>query len=98
MEDRASGRMHMIPAVVAALGRTAGNAMVLGYALTVLALNPIWVEVIAKPLKAGSIVWELLLEVFQSEREHFGLAVVVAHGVTYLQVKPYTQSLHTVKG
>jgi hypothetical protein len=62
--------------------------MVLGHRFVLLAIDAVWVEVIAEPFKAGSVIRKLLLVVFQGERLHVGLAVVVGHGLTYFQVKP----------
>jgi hypothetical protein len=78
----------MVAAMIARIRRSAHNAMVLGNRFALLAIDAIRVEVIAKPLKAGSVIRKLLLEVFEGERLHVRLAVVVGHGLTYFQVKP----------
>ena len=64
MEDRPSRGMNMVSAMVAAIRRTANDAMMLGHALTLLAMDAIGVEVITQPLKAGRVIWELFHEVF----------------------------------
>ena len=79
VEDRASGRVNVMAAMVARVGRTAHNAMVLGYGFALLAIDAIRVEAIAKPFKASCVIRELALEVFQRVRQHFRLAVVVRH-------------------
>jgi hypothetical protein len=72
--------------------------MVLGCGFTLRAIDAFWVEAIAKPFKAGRIIWELFLEVFQRVRQHVRLAVVVCHVGTYCQVKTYQMAVPTVKG
>lgn len=98
VEDRASGGVNVVAATVARVGRATRNAMMFSHRFALLAIDAIWVEAIAKPFKAGRIIWELLLEVFQCVRKHFRLAVVVGHLVTYCQVKSYQMVIPTVKG
>jgi hypothetical protein len=98
VEDRASGRVDVMTAMIARVRRSAHNAVVLGHSFTLLAINAIRVEAIAKPFKAGRVIRELALEVFQSVWQHFRLAVVMGHLVTYCQVKPYQMAIPTVKG
>ena|ERR1039458_1449337 len=89
VKDRASGRMNVMATMVAGVRWTAHNAMMLGHGFTLLAIDALWVEAIAKPLKAARVIWELFLEIFQGIREHVRFAVVVGHLVTYCQVKSY---------
>jgi hypothetical protein len=98
VEDCASGRVNVMAAMIARVGRSAHNAMVLGHRLALLAINTIWVEAIPKPFKAGRVIRELLLEVFQGVWQHLRLAVVVGHDLTYFQVKSYLNCIPTVKG
>jgi hypothetical protein len=98
VEDRASGRVNVVAAMIARVRRTAHDAMVLGHGFALLAIDAFWVEAIAKPFKAGRVIRVLALEVFQRVRQHFRLAVVVCHLVTYSQVKSYQMCIPTVKG
>ena len=98
MEDRASGRVNVMAAMIARVRRAAHNAMVLGDRFALLAIDAIRVEAIAEPLKAGRVIRELFLEVFQRVRQHVRLAVVVCHWFTYCQVKSYQMAVPTVKG
>jgi hypothetical protein len=98
VEDRASSRVNVMAAMIARVGRSAHDAMMLGQRFALLTIDAFRVQAIAKPFKAGSVIRELLLEVFQCVREHFRLAVVMGHWVTYCQVKPYQTALPTVKG
>src|SRR5208282_2029659 len=98
MEDRASGRVNVMAAMIARVRRSAHNAMMLGHGLALLAIDAIRVEAIAKPFKAGCVIRVLALEVFQRIRLHVRLAVVVRHLVTYYQVKSYQTCIPTVKG
>ena len=98
VEDRASGRVNVMTAAVARVRRATRNAVVLCGRFARLAIDAVWVEVIAKPFKAGCVIRELALEVFQCVRQHVRLAVVVGHLVTYSQVKSYQMFVPTVKG
>ena len=64
VKDRASGRMDMVSAMVAAVGRAAHNAVVLRNALAVLAKDAFGIEMILEPFEAGGVIGELLLEGF----------------------------------
>jgi hypothetical protein len=87
VEDRVSGWVDVMAAMIARVRRTAYNAVMLSDRVARLAKDAVWVQIILEPLKAGRIVWELLLKVFQREREHFRFAIVVGHDLTYFQVK-----------
>src|ERR1035441_4454922 len=87
VEDRASGRVNVMPAMVARVGRATLDAVMLCKRVARFAEDAVRVEVIAKPIKASRIVRELLLEVFQRVRQHVRFAVVVGHDLTYFQVK-----------
>jgi hypothetical protein len=65
----------MVAALVARVGRTAYDAMMLGCGFTLLAINSVWIKIVAEPFKAGRIIRELCLEVFQSERLHGRFAI-----------------------
>jgi len=98
VEDRASGRVNVMAATVARVGRATRNAMMLGGRFALGAIDAFRVQAIAKPFEAGRIIWELSLEVFQRVRQHVRLAVVMGHLVTYCQVKSYQMAVPTVKG
>jgi hypothetical protein len=98
VEDRASGWVNVMAATVARVRRTAHDAMMLSHRFALFAVDAFRIQTIAKPFKAGCIVWELALEVFQRVRQHFRLAVVVGHLFTYSQVKSYQMAIPTVKG
>jgi hypothetical protein len=66
-------------AMIARVGRTALNTVMLCDSFARLAIDAIRVQIIAKPFKAGRVIWVLFLEVFQREGEHLRLAVVVGH-------------------
>jgi hypothetical protein len=90
--------MDVMTAMVARVRRSANNTMVLGDGLALLAIDTFRIEAIAKPFKAGLVIRELLLEVFQGVRQHLWFAVVVGHLITYSQVKSYQMAVPTVKG
>ena len=98
VKDRARSRVNVVAAMIARVGRTALDAVMFGDRFACLAIDTFRVEAIAKPLKAGGIVRELFLKVFQRVGQHVRLAVVVRHLVTYSQVKYYQMSVPTVKG
>src|SRR5208282_5614234 len=79
MEDRVCGRMNVMAAMIARIGWTADNAVMLCNRVARLTKDAVWVQVVAEPFKAGRIVWELFLEVFQRVRQHVRFAVVVGH-------------------
>jgi len=79
VEDSSSSRVNVMAAMVARVRRSAHDTMVLGQGFALRAIDALRVEAIAKPLKAGRIIWELLLEVFQCVRQHVRLAVIVGH-------------------
>jgi len=98
VEDRSRGRVNVMAATVARVRRATHDAMMLSGRFALFAIDALRVEAIAKPLKAGRVIWELLLEVFQCVRQHVRLAVVMGHLVTYCQVKSYQMTVPTVKG
>jgi len=98
VEDRSGSRVNVMAATVARVGRATSNAMVLGGRFALDAIDTFRVQAIAKPFKAGRIIWELFLEVFQGVRQHVRLAVIVGHLFTYSQVKSYQMAVPTVKG
>jgi hypothetical protein len=75
VKDRVSGRMNVIPAVLAAIGRAAHHAIMLCDLLTVLTKDAIWIQTVLEPFEARGIVGELFLKGFQRESLHFGFAV-----------------------
>ena len=77
-----------MPAMVARVGRAALDAVMLGHRFAGLAIDAVRVQVGAQPIKADRIVRELFVKFLQRVRQHFRFAVVVAHGLTYSQVKP----------
>lgn len=81
VKDRVRSRVNVMAAMIAGIRRAAHDAMVLGHGLALLTIDAIRVKAIAKPFKAGCIIRELALEVFQCVRQHFRFAVVVAHGI-----------------
>jgi hypothetical protein len=97
VEDRASGRVNVMAAMIARVRRTAHNAMVLGQRFALSAIDAFRIQAITKPIKAGRVIRELFLEVSQCVRQHVRLAVVVCHLVTYCQVKSYQMCVPTVK-
>ena len=52
MEDRSSGRVNMMAAMIARVRGAALHAVMLCDRFTRIAINAIWIEIIAKPLKA----------------------------------------------
>jgi hypothetical protein len=64
MEDRASGRMHMVAAMLTAIGRATRYAVVLCDLLAVLAVNAIGIEIVLEPFEAGCVIGKLRLEGF----------------------------------
>ena len=98
VEDRVSGRVHVMAAMIARIRRTAHNAVMLCNRIARFAKDAVWVQVVLEPFEAGRVIWELLLEVFHRERQHFRFAIIVGHLITYSQVKSYQMALPTVKG
>lgn len=87
VEDRVSGRVNVMAAMIARVGRAAPNAVMLRDRVARFAKDAIRVQVVLEPFKAGRVIWKLLLEVFQREWQHVRLAIVVGHNLTYSQVK-----------
>jgi hypothetical protein len=87
VKDCVGSRVNVMAAVVARIRRATDNAVMLRDRVARFAKDALWVQVIFQPFKAGRIVWELFLEVLYREWEHFRLAVVVGHDLTYFQVK-----------
>ena len=54
MEDRASGRMNVMAAMIARIRRAAHNAMMLGHRLALLAVDAFWIQAIAKPSRQAA--------------------------------------------
>ena len=79
VKDRVGGRVNVMAAMIARIGWTADNAVMLCNRVARLTKDAVWVQVVAEPFKAGRIVWELFLEVFQRVRQHVRFAVVVGH-------------------
>src|SRR5207245_2108796 len=77
VEDRASGWVNVMAAMIAGVRRAAHYAMVLGHRFALDAVDAVRVEGIAKPLKAYGIGRELFVEVFLGVAEHLRVA---AHG------------------
>jgi len=93
LKDSAGGRVNVMAAAVARLRRATHHAVMFAYSFASLAVDSIRVEVIAKPLKAGRIIRELLLEVLESVGFHRWFAV---HG--YLPTLKVAKCVPTVKG
>jgi hypothetical protein len=89
VEDRVSGRVNVMAAMIARVRGARLHAMMLCDRIALIAKDAVWIQAILEPFEAGRIIWELLLEVFQGVRQHVGLAVVVRHLITYSQVKSY---------
>jgi hypothetical protein len=98
VEDSASSRVNMMAALVARVRRATLHAMMLGGRFALLAVDSLWVKVLAQPLKAGHIIGEHFLEVLECKRLHLWFAIVMGHLITYSQVKSYQIPLPTVKG
>ena len=64
VKDRVSGRMHMIAAMLTAVRRAAGHAVMLCDLLAFLAKDAVRIETVLEPFEAGGIVGELCLEGF----------------------------------
>src|SRR5208337_210210 len=64
VEDRVSGRMNMIAAMLAAVRRATGNAVVLRDLLAVLAKYAVRIETVLEPFETGRVIGELCLEGF----------------------------------
>lgn len=64
VENRPSGRMNVIAAMIAAVRWTAHNAVMLRDALAILAKYAIGIKAILEPFQTGRIVGELCLERF----------------------------------
>jgi hypothetical protein len=79
VEDRVGGRVNVMAAMVARIGRTALNAVMLRDRAARLTEDAVWVQIALEPFQTGRIVWELLLEVFQRVRQHFRFPIVVSH-------------------
>jgi hypothetical protein len=80
VEDCVSGWVNVMAAMIARVRRATFDAMVLCDRLASIAKDAVWVQAVLEPFQTGSIIRELLLEVFQCVREHVRLAVVVSHG------------------
>ena len=96
VKDRIGGRVNVVAAMIARIGRARLHAMMLGNRFARLAVNAFRVKAVLEPFQTGGVVRELLLEVFQSVRQHVRLAVVVSHS-DYLQPR-LSEGVPTVKG
>lgn len=67
MKDRASGRRNLMPAKVAAVNLFRSDAVELGFTTTARANHHIGVPFIPNKAKAGIIIWEHLLKIFEGE-------------------------------
>jgi hypothetical protein len=56
--------MHMVAAMIAAVRRTALNAVMFGHRLAVLAVNAIGIQMVLEPFETGRIIGKLRLEGF----------------------------------
>jgi|SRR5579863_8545189 len=96
MEDCASGRVNVVPALIAGVRRTTGYPMMFGDAPADLAFNAIWVQVLPQPLQASGIVGKLGLEIANGVANCFRLNVIpellVCHDLMV------SEQLPTVKG
>src|SRR5579872_803987 len=75
VEDRSSGRVNVMAAMIARIRGAARYAMVLRDILAELAVDAIRVQVATKPFQTGRIVWKHLLKVFECEAAHLRLFV-----------------------
>lgn len=98
VKDRVGSRVNVMAAMIARVRRSAHNTMVLGHRFARFAIDTVWVEAITKPFKAGRVIRELALEIFQRVREHFRFAVVMGHDVYLLSGKTVAEIVPTVKG
>ena len=64
MEDRASGRMHMIPAVLAAVGGPTSDPIMLRDLAAVFTKDAIGIEAVLEPFETGRIIGKLCLKGF----------------------------------
>ncbi len=85
MEDRASGRMNVVTAIIARVGRATRHSVMFGHAVALLAKDAIWIEVTLEPLQTGCVIGKLAVEIFLGVLPHFRLAI---HRVTYCQGHP----------
>jgi hypothetical protein len=79
MKDRVGCWVNMMAAMIAGVGRTALDAVMLRDRIAGFAKDAVREQVILEPLQAGSVIWKLLLEVLQRVRQHVRLAIVVGH-------------------
>ena len=94
--ERSGCRMFVMAAVIAGVRRSSSVAVMLRYALAKFAFNPLWVEVVAKPIKAGRIVGKLTAEIVNRIFLLFRCRVVPALNVAHVGTMPFL--LPTVKG
>src|SRR5713101_1362079 len=85
VEDRASGRVNVMTAIVARIRWTADYTVMLRFLLALVTkYRAFWIETAKQPLKTDRISRELAVEVFLCVLRHFRLAI---HELTYLEVK-----------
>lgn len=84
VKDRVRCGVNMVPAMVAGIRGTTGNAVMFGHLFAGLAENTVRVEEIAEPFEASCVVRKLALHFLERERQHFRLLV---HSITYSQGK-----------
>jgi len=73
VEDRPSGRMNVMAALIAGVRWTAHGAMMFGHALAQLAVDTFRVQEVPKPFEAGSVIGEHLLKIFVGKPLHLRL-------------------------
>ena len=83
MKDRSSGRMNVMAAMVARVGRATLDAVMLGDRFAGLAIDAVGYRKF-EPFKAGRIVRKLAVKVFLGCMAHFRFAV--SYGLPTLQV------------
>lgn len=79
VKDRVSSWVNMMAAVVAGVGRTAFDAVMLRNRFAVLTVDALGVEAVLEPFEAGGIVGELLVKMFDRVACHLRLGCALSH-------------------
>jgi len=101
VEDRSGGRVNVMSAVIAGVGWTAYDAVMLRYSLAQLAVDPFRVKEIPEPFQTCGIIRKHLLEVLECKAFHLRSFIGffhLVHGVPTLATFIVPDSIPTVKG